>query len=44
MNTHLRVNGPSVRQDIADTTGISQGLVAQSLNRLMSVGVVTAER
>lgn len=36
---HLRANGPSLRQDIADTTGISRGLVAQSLNKLK----ITAE-
>jgi DNA-binding transcriptional ArsR family regulator len=40
---HLRVNGPSIRCDIADSTGLSHGLVARSLNKLKSAGVVTAE-
>jgi len=40
---HLRVNGPSMRCDIADSTGLSHGLVARSLNKLKSAGVVTAE-
>jgi hypothetical protein len=37
------VNGPSRRCDIADATGLSHGLVAQSPNKLRSAGVVTAE-
>jgi hypothetical protein len=37
------VNGPSIRCDIADSTGLSHGLVARSRNKLKSAGVVTAE-
>ncbi|MET1088892.1 MAG: hypothetical protein ABWY04_17525 [Arthrobacter sp.] len=40
---HLRLNGPSIRCDIADATGLSHGLVAQSPNKLRSAGVLTAE-
>jgi predicted transcriptional regulator len=40
---HLRVNGPSIRCDIADATGLSHGLVAQSPNKLRRAGVVTTE-
>ncbi|MGC0239437.1 winged helix-turn-helix domain-containing protein [Arthrobacter sp. SD76] len=36
----LRANGPSTRQDIAQSTGLSHGVAAQCLNRLKSAGVV----
>lgn len=37
----LRVGGPMTRSEIASVTALGQGLVAQCLNRLRSLGVVT---
>lgn len=37
---YLRINGPSTRYDIADSTGLNYGLTAQCLNKLKSAGVV----
>lgn len=38
---HLRQNGPSTRSEIAEGTFIGHGLVAKSLNKLKSLGIVS---
>ncbi|MFF1832561.1 ArsR family transcriptional regulator [Paenarthrobacter sp. NPDC058040] len=38
---YLRITGPSDRTRIAEDTSISHGLVAQALNKLKSLGLVT---
>lgn len=38
---HLRQNGPSTRSEIAAAAFIGHGLVAQSLNRLKHLGIVS---
>jgi hypothetical protein len=37
---HLRQNGPGTRSEIAEGVFIGHGLVAQSLNKLKSLGIV----
>ncbi|MBO1269505.1 ArsR/SmtB family transcription factor [Arthrobacter cavernae] len=39
---HLRIKGPSMRYQIAESTGISQSVLVQSLGKLESVGVIEA--
>jgi DNA-binding transcriptional ArsR family regulator len=40
---YLSEEGPSYRSDIADGTGIVGGALGTHLNRLMDIGVVTAD-